>query len=230
MNRLLLGIVFVALMTGAACADALGVTAVDYTSIAGHSNYDLIGYQFTTANAIDITELGLAVLPFGNPFGSATVESHFVGIYQSGSPLVDLTVAGGSPGNATIPGSPAPLSFAMDALAQPFELAAGTYFIGAYYNAGSPDYIVDSGGGGGVVTMNTGLTFNEDFVYYSGGPFNPAGPLPGSTFTTGNPSRAAYFGPNFEYVPAAPAVPEPGTLMLLASGLLATIRVSRRKR
>jgi hypothetical protein len=98
------------------------------------------------------------------------------------------------------------------------HLGPGTYEIGALWLDGADNNTFP----GDVATVNTvpALTFIQD-GYVSGGtladPINRSG------------SNEAYFGPNFLVSNTRTMTPEPGTLVLLGSGLLGAVGVIRRK-
>ena len=177
----------------------IAVVDVSSDQIAGHSNFDLAGYQFQTSQAIDVTELGMYVS------GGQLADSHFVGLYTaSGTYLTSATLAGGTAKDAS--------GYAYATLATPYLLGAGTYFIGAYYNQNSADEMY---AGNGTVTMGSGLSFVEAQVYFNlSSGFDPEHPTSQFSFSQG-PPRAAYVGPNFQYTSATP---EPGSLTVAVLG------------
>jgi hypothetical protein len=100
-------------------------------------------------------------------------------------------------------------------------LGPGTYTIGAVWNNFLDDMIFPGTlGSEGIANVNGPNVFMIQNAYIAGGvltdPIN----------TTGNTD--SYFGPNFTYT-SSTSTPEPGTLILLGSGLLGAVGVVRRK-
>ena len=164
-----------------------------------------LGWSFNVTSTITVTDLAVYHVN-----GAALLESHEVGIWNAAGMLVD---------NATVPAGPCgeldQLGFQewCDVAARAV-LTPGTYTIGATWNNGL-DPMIFPGQVGNVNGPNVAFIQNE---YIAGGFAEPIN-------TTGDLN--SYFGPNFEY--GATTTPEPGTLMLLGSGLLGAVGVLRRK-
>ena len=161
-----------------------------------------LGWQFTVSSTIDVTWLGVAY--FG-PLG----ESHDVGIWNSAGTLMgSATVASGGCGFQV-----AQFCYAITN----FNLTPGTYDIGAVWLDGTDPMLFPTTPVTNFATA-PGITYiQNDYIA-------------GSTLTdpvnhTAPP--AGYFGPNFLFTSAT--TPEPGTLVLLGSGLLGAVGVIRRK-
>jgi hypothetical protein len=202
MKQLLLPLFLVASIAApAAFGSTLAITSFTNSSSAGHSNYDVAGYQFNTSSAIDITSLGMWVS------GESLADSHNIGVYTLGGVLqFSGSVASGATGDTD--------GFTWVDLTGSHVLAAGDWFIGVQYNAGSADKMFD---GSGSINMASGLTFLNAQVYYSGSAINFSDPSVGTgIFTEGLP-RDSFIGPNFKF----DAVPEPGTWVMLVGGLVA---------
>jgi hypothetical protein len=178
----------------------------------GHSNYDVAGWDFTTSDPITVTSLGIFVS------NGTLTENHQVGIYPGGggANLAITTILGGAVPDAQ--------GYAYVSLITPLDLAGNRgYFIGAYYNERSPDFMRDVGNFS-VLSMASGLTFHAADVYYTSSAFNPS--------TTANASghfsqggRASYFGPNFQF---DVTIPEPGTFWLLGLSSICLLIARRR--
>jgi len=165
-----------------------------------------LGWSFTVTSTITVDELAVYHVN-----GAALLESHEVGIWGGGNLLVSATVPAGPCDNELDQlGSQEWCSVAVGATV----LTPGTYTIGATWNNGL-DPMIFPGQVGNVNGPNVAFIQNE---YIAGGFAEPIN-------TTGDLN--SYFGPNFEY--GASTTPEPGTLMLLGSGLLGAVGVLRRK-
>jgi hypothetical protein len=195
-NTLLLGFLLVCSITNAA---TIAVVNDGGGTAAGHGNFDDAGYQFSTANDIDVTALGIWE-------NGGLAESHQVSIYDLSGVLQISSII--NPGII-----PDVQGYGYVPLLTPFRLTAGTWFIGAYYNQGSADFMRDFGT---APVMANGLSFVAASVYYNGvSGFDPNNPAPGQgLYIEPNSSRGSFFGPSFQFDPAA--IPEPGTLPLLA--------------
>jgi hypothetical protein len=201
-------------------ADTIAVTNDGNGTPASHNNNDLAGWNFTTTDPIDVTAVGIFVSNQTRRAIPTLVEDHQVGIYPGGggANLAIATILGGAVPDAQ--------GYAYVALTTPLTLSANTtYFIGAYYNANSPDWMRASGG---AVTMAAGLTFNGANLYYNippgQGAFDPSSTANASNhFFVGNNS---YFGPNFQFAPAG--IPEPGTFWLLGLSSVCLLVARRR--
>jgi hypothetical protein len=107
-------------------ADTIAATNDGGGAATDHANNDDAGWVFTNSSSIDVTQLGIWE-------NGSLQQSHQGSIYDTSGNLqvsailpVDLTDA-----NADSQG------YEYVTLSTPFTLAAGTWFIGAYYNAGS---------------------------------------------------------------------------------------------
>lgn len=160
-----------------------------------------LGWQFTTSQSITITGLGAF-----DDSQDGLAESHDVGVWDSvGTLLGSTSVAAGTV-------DPLVNQFRYSSVS--FTLAPGTYNIGALWLDGGDNNTFP----GDVPTYSTGagITFVQN-AYVGGGTLaNPVNSVD---------TQAAYFGPNFLYS----STPEPGTLLLLGSGLLGAVGVIRRK-
>ena len=203
-SRLNLLLLVLTLSAPTAYSSTVAITSFTNSSSAGHGNYDLAGFQFSTDSSIDVTSLGMWVS------GTSLADSHAIGVYDLAG---DLQFSSTVDAGATPDGS----GFTWVNLAGSNVLSAGSWFIGVQYNRGSADQMYD---GSGSISMASGLTFLNAAVYYSGSPIslsNPAGTA--ALYTQGLP-RDSYIGPNFTFTPASD-VPEPGTCGMLIIGAAA---------
>jgi hypothetical protein len=197
-------VVLLAVTCGAVSMLAAPIPAVTFSNLTGESLANgpfTLGWQFTVNQNITVTALGAF-----DDSQNGLAESHDVGIWDSLGNLVgSTTVAAGTV-------DPLVNQFRYSSVS--FTLAPGTYDIGALWLDGADNNTFP----GDISTLVSApaITFVQN-SYIGGGTL--ADP------TNGGGSVAAYFGPNFLYT----ATPEPGTLVLLGSGLLGAVGVIRRK-
>ena len=198
-------VLLLAVMCSAVPLLANSIPAVTFTQLTGENLANgpfTLGWQFTVSQTIAVTSLGVF-----DSSQDGLAASHDVGIWNSaGSLMGSTTVAAGT-------ADPLVNQFRYSAVS--FTLTPGTYEIGALWLDGADPNTFP----GDVVTLTTApaITFNSSS--YIGG-----GTLADPTSTAG--TQPAYFGPNFLYA----STPEPGTLLLLGSGLLGAVGLVRRKR
>jgi hypothetical protein len=200
-SRLNLLLLVLTLSAPTAYSSTVAITSFTNSSSAGHGNYDLAGFQFSTATSIDVTSLGMWVS------GASLADSHAIGVYDLAG---DLQFSGTVNAEATPDGS----GFTWVDLAGSHTLTAGSWFIGVQYNQGSADQMYD---GSGSISMASGLTFLNAAVYYSGFPISLSDPAGTAALYTEGPPRDSYIGPNFMFAPAS-EIPEPGTCGMLIIG------------
>jgi hypothetical protein len=172
-------------------------------SSAGTTGYSL-GWEFTTNGTISVTSLGYL------DDGGLT-ETHDVGIYDSTGVLL---------ASATIDGSGTQDGFFNYVSIAPLTLTAGqTYQIMA--TSGLADiytYFASD------MTVDPSITYDQDEYSYdnvlSDGQYSY-----GETVASGGGA----FGPNFLESSTVAATPEPGSLALLATGLLGFAGVVKRR-
>ncbi len=199
-------LLLLAALSAPAAYSSTAIVSFTNDTVAGHGNFDLAGFQFSTSTSIDVTSLGMYVS------GASLADTHDIGVYDLAG---DLEFFGTVDSGATPDGS----GFTYVNVGDNF-LTAGNYFIGVLYNQGSPDEMYS---GSGSITMAPGLAFLNAQVYFSGGPVNFFDPASTSKFTQGLP-RDSYIGPNFMFN----VVPEPGTLGMFVIGA-AALALRRRK-
>jgi hypothetical protein len=184
-------------------ADTFGVNFSNTTGDSlGNPSFTL-GFSFR-ANT-DIVVTGLALFDSSQ---DGLVESHEVGLWNStGTLLTSTTVQAGV-------GSALEDKFRVETIV-PVQLVGGAdYFIGALFTSGS-DPNIFPGGAVGFVTPPEVSFLAAQFA------FGGALAFPG----TSPSADPAYFGPNFTFT----VIPEPSTVMLLGSVLIAAGALTRRK-
>jgi hypothetical protein len=194
------------LMAGAAQATPILQFTGDSAGITGS---DLsAGWAFTTNSALSVVAL--------DDF-SPIATGNNVRIYDGlGNVLASAIVLQGDPLSGILPSQ-----FNSHALASPVSLLANTtYYIAA-------DLISNGTVNQAYVAKATGLTTDPAITYLHGVLGLGLGGEPITDPFLNGSLDPAYFGPNFEI--SAAQVPEPGTLMLLVSGLLGLGFFGRRR-
>lgn len=176
----------------------------------GNGPYTL-GWSFDVASPITVTALAVY-----HDNGVGLLENHSVGIWDSlGNLVVSTVIIPGDPNVLDQLGFQEWVTFGVN----PTQLLPGTYTIGATWN-NLLDPLIFPGtlAGEGITNVNGPSVVFLQNEYIAGGFAEPIN-------TTGDPN--SYFGPNFVY--GSSTTPEPGTLVLLGSGLLGAVAVTRRK-
>jgi hypothetical protein len=203
MRKSLLILMFV-LACSAITLMAAPVPAITFGNLTGESLANgpfTLGWQFTLSQSITVTGLGAF-----DDSQDGLAESHDVGIWDSlGNLMGSATVASGTTD---------PLLNQFRYASASFTLGPGTYNIGALWLDGADNNTFP----GDVTSYTTAAAVTFDANAYVGG-----GTLANPINSVDN--QAAYFGPNFTYS----TTPEPGTLVMLGSGLLALGGMARRK-
>jgi hypothetical protein len=184
------------------------------TTVNGTTGAFSLGFEFTTNNAIDVSALGYynASLNGGDSsFQNGTCDCGEVGIFNAGGTLLaSTTVTGADPVNG----------FFNYASIPTLALAAGqTYFIAA--ETGTSDYTGSLNTG-----FTTGFSVSPDINYITDSYIDSTTlAFPNASEGLTAADGGGEFGPNF----AETAVPEPSSLPLLGTGLLALVAAIRRK-
>lgn len=165
-----------------------------------------LGYQFTTSQALTVTQLG-----FYDDYGNGLAESHAVGLYSftTGTLLTSATVTPSSTLNGVFRFTPI----------SPLTIQAGSYELMSVQGF-LDNYTHDPF----AITIDPNLTFGQNIELYGSN-----GVLGFSTFSESDPSlHYGWFGPNMISELAAP---EPSTYLLLAGfgAMVVLLQVRRRK-
>jgi len=169
-----------------------------------------LGWSFDVTAPITVTDLAVF-----HDNGVGLLENHDVGIWNAAGALVVSGVV--LPADPCLPDQGGFQEWCVVAV-RPVTLAPGTYTIGATWNNLLDPMIFPGTLAGQRIANFNGpnvVLIQNEFVFGSGlnEPIN----------TTGD--TMSYFGPNF----TTSSVPEPGSLVLLGSGLLGAMGVMRRK-
>ena len=203
-RRLLAAVfVFSLCFAASAFADTVGFTINNTTGLSLSNPPFTLGFTFQVNSEIQVTQLGLF-----DDSQNGFVESHDLGLWDSGGNLLASgTMGSGTTG--TLFGNFRYINIA------PVNLTAGqTYAIGAVYVSGNDPLIFPSFADG--FTSAPEITFNHDAWAV------------GNTLefpTLSNSSSPSYFGPNFQFND----VPEPGSMLLLGTGLIGIASSVRRR-
>ena len=204
-RKLAVAAVFISLGTA---AEAVPVPAISIDNLIGQTLVNppfTLGWTFTVDDTIVVTQLGLF-----DSLQNGLVESHEIGIWDEVGALVATATIGSGVSGQLID------NFRYVGIV-PVTLDAGAYTIGAFFGTGD-EALVFAGAAMGFAT-------SPHVGFVSAAYSNQAGlTLPDSLF-----GGEGYFGPNFVHDDlSAAAIPEPGTLVLMASGI-AGLRLRRRR-
>jgi hypothetical protein len=179
-----------------------GITFANLTGESLGNGPFTLGWQFDLSQTITVVGLGAF-----DDSQDGLAESHDVGIWDSMGNLMGMATVSA--------GTVDPLVNQFRYASVSFTLTPGTYDIGALWLDGADNNTFP----GDVTSATTapGVSFLQN-SYIAGGTLTD----PTNHFDT----EFAYFGPNFLI---GSSTPEPGTLVLLGSGLLGAVGVIRRK-
>jgi len=186
-------------------AQSLGV---DFTGVTSHNNAAnfTIGFSFTALT--DATVTGLA---YYDRFMDGFQQSHDVGLWTAGGTLLaSATLAAGT-------GAPLMGFFRTISIASVALVAGTQYIVGGTSGQGLDDYTWDTTG----FSQDPRIMFHNDVYAYDG----VAGALTFPTLATGA-TQNGIFGGNI----VMSTVPEPGSMILLLTGLVGVAAVRRRRR
>jgi hypothetical protein len=195
----------VLLISGVAFAGDLGV---NFTSPGAQNSSSLwsLGYQFT-AN-MNATVTGLGTFDY-NQDGFA--QDQQVGLWDSAGNLLASTYVSN--------GDPLTGFWRFHPIAGVTLVTGDTYYVASQ---GGEGYTYTTGG----FTVAPEITYVLDAWHYNANTFNDPLAFPDSTESITQAGGGAFFGGNVEF---GTATPEPGTLLMLGTGLLGGIGVIRRK-
>ncbi len=167
---------------------------------------DTIGWRFQAVNALSVSSLGY----WDQTPGTDLASSHQVGLWtDAGALLGSVTVQV----NSGLVGS-----FRYEPLGAPISLTAGDF-----YRVGAVDVNAD----GDLYTSSvTSLTTDPNIVFTGSARNATTGLTFPDIHTPGGQGR---FGPNLLVSAASSSAPEPGTLALLALGIVGGVVARRRK-
>ncbi|MBI4916480.1 MAG: DUF4082 domain-containing protein [Acidobacteria bacterium] len=177
----ILGIALIVAVVAAPCAMGQAVTGYaggfEYPAYYGTLPGDVVGYRFTVANSVQVSDLGVWNQDTSTG-GAGLSASHQVGIWDGSQTLIASTTVTTS---GTVNGSWTYASIT------PVVLNPGqTYTIGALYPGNDNDSYLS---GCSTLTMAAGVTFVQS-VY-------PASEGLGFVFPAGNSTSSGRLGPNF---------------------------------
>ena len=168
---------------------------------------ETLGWTFTANSNVNVTSLGWFA-----PIDAQLNSSHLVGIWNSLGVLLGSTTVTAGAADATF--------FRYANVASPIALISGqSYIIGGEDKLGDGDNFYFNTNG---LTTDPAITFGG-----SARSANRSGFALPTIFTPGNRS---YFGPNFQFGAALPAVPEPTTWAMLILGFGAVGAGMRRRK
>jgi hypothetical protein len=193
-------------LAGVACADYVAVTPGGTATVKTIEPFAL-GWEFTVSKDITVTSLGTFDIA-----NNGVLEGQQMRIYDKDLDTQLVTAAFDSaPVSETVGG----YKVFYQSIA-PLALTTGKHYIVAVDNVASGDFMQMT-----APTWGTGINFVQGVATM----FNPDFPdsVAGFEITDATPG---YFGVNFKYS----AVPEPGTVALLTTGLIALLAYAWGKR
>lgn len=193
-------------LTGVAYADVIAVTPGGTPDVIANSPFAL-GWEFTVGQPISVTSLGaFDIAGDGHPAGQQ------VRIYNK---TLDTVLTTANIADAAVPESVGGYNVYYQSIA-PLALAAGTHYIIAVSNVTASDFM-----------KSASATWASPINYVQGMAtlFDPNLPTSVGGFAIED-AGPGYFGAEFKFT----AVPEPGSLAMMACGLTALLAYAWRKR
>lgn len=208
--RLVAAAAVLSCISGSAVAAPVAAAVVNSQGEIQNNGDFSLGWLFNTSSAINVTDLGFFD---GNSTSGSTSSSHEIGIYScadlnctSGSLLVSAVLNAGSALDAD--------QFAYVGVTSTL-LAPGQYIITGTNN------------GEAYIHTSPSITFADGITHVSGR-YSVSSSLIFPTSEGAAGDQPNYFGPNFKF--EAAAVPEPSTIFVASSGLIACFLLRRRNR
>ncbi len=190
--------------------ETIAIPALDFDQGAHPSgssqNTQTLAWEFTVNTPLRVTHLGIF-----DEGQNGLAEIHEIGLWSIAGTLL------GQAQNQIGQGSALLGKFRYETVT-PFQLAPGTYYIGASYRAGTADFLP---------TQSDSISTAAEITYHRG----RFGLGSGLTFPNTASGPGVFFGPNFQFTSGSAPVPDAGaTAGLLGLGLIGIVATRRKLR